>query len=63
MLVISTNKILAKMASELKKPDKVHTIFPDEIEEKMWVLPIEELFMVGRATAKKLRSRAINTSR
>jgi DNA polymerase-4 len=58
---ISTNKILAKMASELKKPDKVHTIFPDEIAEKMWVLPIEELFMVGRATAKKLRSRAINT--
>ena len=58
---ISTNKILAKMASELKKPDKVHTIFPDEIPEKMWVLPIEELLMVGRATAKKLRSRAINT--
>ncbi|MDR3586887.1 MAG: DNA polymerase IV [Desulfosporosinus sp.] len=58
---ISVNKILAKMASELKKPDKVHTIFPNEIAEKMWVLPIEELFMVGRATAKKLRSRAINT--
>lgn len=58
---ISTNKILAKMASELKKPDEVHTIFPNEIPEKMWVLPIEELFMVGRATAKKLRSRAINT--
>jgi len=58
---ISTNKILAKMASELKKPDKVHTIFPDQIAEKMWILPIEELFMVGRATSKKLRSRAINT--
>ncbi|SDH42893.1 DNA polymerase Y family protein [Desulfosporosinus hippei] len=58
---VSTNKILAKMASELKKPDMVHTIFPDEIPDKMWVLPIEELFMVGRATAKKLRSRSINT--
>ena len=58
---ISTNKILAKMASELKKPDMVHTIFPNEISDKMWTLPIEELFMVGRATAKKLRSRAINT--
>ncbi|KGK85913.1 DNA polymerase IV [Desulfosporosinus sp. HMP52] len=58
---VSTNKILAKMASELKKPDKVHTIFPDEIPTKMWVLPIEELFMVGRATAKKLRSRGIKT--
>ena len=42
---ISFNKILAKMASELKKPDRVHTIFPDEIAGKMWVLPIEELFM------------------
>ena len=58
---ISTNKILAKMATELKKPDKVHTIFPHEIADKMWCLPIEELFMVGRATAKKLRCRAINT--
>ena len=58
---VSTNKILAKMASELKKPDKVHTIFPHEIADKMWCLPIEELFMVGRATAKKLRSRAIYT--
>jgi len=58
---ISTNKLLAKMASELKKPDKVHTIFPHEMVDKMWCLPIEELFMVGRATAKKLRSRAITT--
>lgn len=58
---VSTNKILAKMASELKKPDRVHTIFPHEMADKMWGLPIEELFMVGRATAKKLRSRAINT--
>lgn len=58
---ISSNKLLAKMASELKKPDMVHTIFPDEIPTKMWPLPIEELFMVGRATSKKLRSRNITT--
>lgn len=48
------------MASELK-PDKVQTIFPHEIAAKMWCLPIEELFMVDRAAAKKLRSRGINT--
>lgn len=58
---ISTNKLLAKMAGELKKPDMVHTIFPGEIPTKMWPLPIEELFMVGRATSKKLRSRGIKT--
>jgi DNA polymerase-4 len=58
---ISTNKLLAKMASEFEKPDKVHTLFPDEIPLKMWPLPIEELFMVGRATTRKLRNRGIQT--
>lgn len=58
---VSVNKLLAKMASELKKPDKVHTIFPEEIPQKMWPLPVEELFMVGRATSKKLYSRGIRT--
>lgn len=51
---VSSNKLLAKMAGELKKPDMVHTLFPDEIKEKMWPLPVGELFMVGRATAPKL---------
>ncbi len=60
---ISTNKLLAKMASELKKPDKIHTLFPEEVPDKMWCLPVEELFMVGRATAKKLHERGIFTIR
>lgn len=58
---VSCNKILAKMGSELKKPDRVHTLFPEEIAEKMWPLPVEELFMVGRSTAKKLRAVHIDT--
>lgn len=58
---ISCNKLLAKMASELKKPDKVHTLFKEEIPEKMWPLPVEELFMVGSRTAPKLKKRGINT--
>lgn len=58
---ISCNKLLAKMAGELKKPDKVHTLFPIEIKEKMWPLPIEELFMVGSRTAPKLHKLNINT--
>lgn len=58
---ISSKKLLAKMASELEKPDKVHTIFEHEIKEKMWPLPIEELFMVGRRTAPKLRGLGIKT--
>ena len=43
---ISTNKMLAKMAGELEKPDKVLTLFPWEIEEKLWPLPVGELFYV-----------------
>ncbi len=58
---ISHNKLLAKMASDLKKPDNVHTLFQDQIQEKMWPLPIEDLFMVGRATGPKLRMLGINT--
>lgn len=58
---VSSNKLLAKMGSDLKKPDAVTTVFPPEIEEKMWSLPVEDLFMVGRATSKKLRSLGINS--
>lgn len=58
---ISTNKMLAKMAGELEKPDKVLTLFPWEIEEKLWPLPVGELFYVGRATEKKLRLMGIKT--
>lgn len=58
---ISSNKLLAKMASDFKKPDMIHTLFPEEIEEKMWVLPVGELFSVGKATVKKLEALGIHT--
>lgn len=58
---ISSNKLLAKMASDFQKPDMVHTLFPDEIEEKMWVLPVSDLFFVGKSTSKKLLKLGIHT--
>ena len=58
---ISDVKILAKMASDFEKPDKVHTLFLNEIENKMWQLDIGSLFSMGRSTADKLRSIGINT--
>lgn len=58
---ISNNKLLAKVASDFKKPDRTHTLFPHEIKQKMWPLPVEDLFMVGRATAPKLHNLNINT--
>ena len=58
---VSCNKILAKMAGELEKPDKLITLFPEEIEKKLWPLPVEELFMVGRHTSPRLREIGIRT--
>lgn len=58
---VAENKLLAKMASELRKPNMVHTLWADEIAEKMWPLPVGELFFVGRATMKKLAALGINT--
>ncbi len=58
---VSSNKILAKMAGELEKPDKLITLFPEEIEEKLWPLPVEELFMVGRRTVPRLHQMGIHT--
>ncbi|MDW7661222.1 MAG: DNA polymerase IV [Bacillota bacterium] len=58
---VSSNKLLAKMGSDLKKPDAVSTIFPSEMSEKMWPLPVGDLFMVGRATIPKLGAMGIYT--
>jgi DNA polymerase-4 len=54
-------KILAKMASDFEKPNKVHTLFLDEIPKKMWPLPVGELFSIGRSTAERLEGAGIKT--
>lgn len=58
---IGENKLCAKMASDFEKPDKVHTLFMNEIEEKMWPLPVSDLFMLGRSSSKRLEELGINT--
>lgn len=58
---VAKNKLCAKMASDFEKPDKVHTLFPDEIVDKMWPLPVGELFGCGQSAAKKLIDMNINT--
>lgn len=60
-LGISENKLLAKMASDFRKPDMVHTLWKHEIESKMWPLPVSDLFFVGPSTARKLHALGINT--
>ncbi|MEA4965576.1 MAG: DNA polymerase IV [Oscillospiraceae bacterium] len=58
---ISSNKLLAKMAGDFEKPDKIHTLFSEEIPVKLWPLPVRDLFLVGRATEKKLHAMGIYT--
>lgn len=58
---ISSNKLLAKMASDFQKPDRVHTLFPEEVPEKMWPLPVSELLFVGKSTENTLKKLGIYT--
>ena len=58
---IANNKLCAKMASDFEKPDKVHTLFTNEVKNKMYPLPIEDLYGVGKSSSKKLRELKINT--
>ena len=58
---VAHNKLLAKMASDFTKPDRVHTLFENEIPSKMWILPVSELFMLGKRTVPKLYNMQIKT--
>ncbi|MBR5047321.1 MAG: DNA polymerase IV [Eubacterium sp.] len=58
---ISDKKVLAKMASDFEKPNKVHTLYSGEIREKLWPLPIGTLYMCGRKSAEKLEQIGIRT--
>lgn len=58
---ISDVKVLAKMASDFEKPDKVHTLYKEEIKEKMWKLPVEDLFMAGKSSVNVLHKLGIFT--
>ncbi len=58
---VGPNKLLAKMASGFEKPDKVHTLWTSEIEQKMWPLPVGDLLWIGKKSAEKLSSYGIRT--
>ena len=58
---IGSNKLLAKMASDFEKPDKVHTLWQEEVPEKMWPLSVRDLLWVGKKTEEKLKAYGIHT--
>lgn len=58
---VGSNKLLAKMASDFEKPDNVHTLWQDEVQEKMWPLPAGDLLWVGKKTRERLSAYGIYT--
>lgn len=58
---IANNKLCAKMASDFSKPFKIHTLYDNEVKEKMWPLDVGDLFGIGKQTTKKLKELKINT--
>lgn len=58
---VGNNKLLAKMASDFEKPNKVHTLFSTEVKDKMHILPVSDLFMIGKSSSKKLDEMGIKT--
>jgi len=58
---VSTNFLLSKMAGDFSKPDKVHSCFPEEIEKKMWPLPVGDLLFCGKSTVDRLNRIGIRT--
>ncbi|MBP5222807.1 MAG: DNA polymerase IV [Lachnospiraceae bacterium] len=58
---VGSNRLLAKMASDFEKPDKVHTLFLSEIREKMWPLPVGDLLYIGKMSAARLQAAGIRT--
>ncbi len=58
---ISDRKVLAKMASDFEKPDKIHTLYQQEISQKMWPLPVSSLFMCGHSSVDTLHKLEIDS--
>ncbi len=58
---VGSNKYLAKTAGDFEKPDRVHTLFAHEIEQKLWPLSVRDIIGVGAATAETLERSALYT--
>ena len=60
---ISTNKFIAKIASDYNKPDSITLVGPEKTETFLEQLPIEKFFGVGKVTAEKMKNLGINTGK
>lgn len=57
---ISVNKFLAKIASEIKKPDGLFVILPEDAEKFIEALPVEKFYGIGKVTAEKMHKLGIH---
>jgi DNA polymerase-4 len=57
---VSFNKFLAKMASDIKKPDGLFLISPQEAEKFIEKLPVEKFYGIGKVTAEKMHKLGIH---
>jgi len=57
---ISVNKFLAKIASDIMKPDGLFLIKPEEAEKFIEELPIEKFYGIGKVTAQKMHKLGIH---
>ncbi len=58
---ISENKLLSKIASEIKKPMGITELWLKDIQTKLWPLPVTDLYGIGKQTGSKLNNIGINT--
>ena len=58
---VSFNKVFAKLGSDMKKPDAITEITPENYREKVWPLPASDMIYCGRATTAKLAKYGIHT--
>lgn len=58
---VSVNKFVAKIASDMKKPDGLTFIGPSRVTAFMEKLPVEKFFGVGRVTAEKMKKMGLHT--
>jgi DNA polymerase-4 len=58
---VAANKLCAKQAADFKKPLGISTLWPSEVREKLWPLPIRELFGIGSRLEKRMKILSIKT--
>ena len=58
---IASNKFIAKVASDLNKPNGQYVVTPDQVDAFLYQLPVSRIWGVGKVTAQRLEQKGIKT--